>query len=341
MLQTFLHSIELIRGTGMPIKMKVCNVADYNDSLKKRGRVFHLFDEATKVWFYKPSKSRRSKYTYSDRLIETLAVLRYLFKYPYRQLEGLLEDYIRHKNLQLPIPDFTTLCRRMTKLELTIVDHRNKNKMPNEDLIDVVVDSTGINIYHTGGGHSKENSDYRQHRHLDQVRKMHIAYNPKKKKVISMILSSCTTADGDMVGQLLGNIGEKIGSIYADGAYDRTKVRKVCLDFNARQIIPPMKTAVKRKTSKEEPSHLWDERNAAIKSINRYKNKNKGLKRWKMDNNYGIRSLIEAFFGKFKAVFGFHFMNRKDESREKELMVKINILNSFTELGGAVFKKAV
>jgi len=34
MLQTFFHK-SLIKGTGMPIKMKVCNVADYNEALKQ------------------------------------------------------------------------------------------------------------------------------------------------------------------------------------------------------------------------------------------------------------------------------------------------------------------
>lgn len=37
MLQTFSTKIDLIRGTGMPIKMKVRNTADYNEALKKRG----------------------------------------------------------------------------------------------------------------------------------------------------------------------------------------------------------------------------------------------------------------------------------------------------------------
>lgn len=324
----------------MPIKMKVCNVADYNESLKARGRIFHLFDEAIKVWLYtEVEKKKKSKYIYSNRLIEILAVFRYLFNYRYRQLQGLIEDYIRYKNLKLPVPNFTTLCRRMAKMCRTIHDHRDKKKLIDDSEVDVLLDSTGINIYHTGGGHSKENSRARQHNHFDQVRKMHVALNPKTKKVLSIIMSKGTIVDSDVAPTLLTRIPCFIGSIYADGAYDRSKVRKACVECCARQIIPPKKNAVIRKASKKELPELWNERNAAVRFINQYKDREEGRKKWKEENFYGRRSLIEAFFGKFKNIFGFNFMSRNDKSRESELATKIRILNSFSDLGGAVFKK--
>jgi hypothetical protein len=41
MLQTFVQfPLNLIRGTGMPVKMKVCNAADYNEALKKEEEYF-------------------------------------------------------------------------------------------------------------------------------------------------------------------------------------------------------------------------------------------------------------------------------------------------------------
>lgn len=120
---------------------------------EKRGQIFHLFDEACRFWLAtRVNGVKRSKFTYSDRLIEISATLRYLFKYPYRQLEGLLKGYLRYKNFSFSVPDFTTLCRRMNKLSIAISDHRDNRRSHRSESLDIVLDSTGINIYHTGGG---------------------------------------------------------------------------------------------------------------------------------------------------------------------------------------------
>jgi len=325
----------------MPIKMKVCNVADYNESLKKRGRIFYLFDEAAKVWLYNAvNKKKGAKYTYSNRLIEILATFRYLFKYPYRQLEGLLEEYAARNNLKLPIPDFTTLCRRMAKLSSTIKDHRNKNEIAASGCVDVLIDSTGINIYHTSSSRSNDNGYVRPYKHLDQVRKMHVALNPESKTVLSMKMSKGNIVDSDIVPTLLKGISCSVNSVCADRAYDRMKVRNECFIRNAKQIIPPKRDAVIRRPKKGEPTGLWEERNAAIHFISRYRDREEGRKKWQENNGYGRRSLIEAFFGKFKTIFGFHFMSKSEQARESELMIKVNMLNSYNQLGRAYFKRA-
>jgi hypothetical protein len=324
----------------MPIKMKVCNTTDYNESLKKRGKIFHLFDEATQVWFDKTVKNKeKSQFVYSDRLIQILAVFRYLFKYPYRQLEGLLEDFIEYKQISLPIPDFSTLCRRMSRLSLKIQDHREVSEHHNGP-VDVIIDSTGINIYRTSGGHSKTNNKVRYYKHYKQVRKMHVAIDLANKNVLSMEMSSGTTADSDMLPILLRGIDCSLGAIYADGAYDRAKVRNVCRERQAKQIIPPHKNAVIRKSKKGEAPDLWDERNSAIKTICSHKNSEKGRKIWKQSHHYGKRSLVETFFSRFKTIFGFHFMSKNENARQNELLIKVQMLNSYNQFGTAIFKNA-
>lgn len=323
----------------MPVNMKVCNVADYNDALKKRGRFFHHFDEAIQVWLEKDFLNKdKCKNVYSDRLIEVLAVLRYLFKYPFRQLEGALEDYIAHSNLTLPVPNFTTLCRRMAKLSLTVRDHRKKSQNKTDD-IEVVIDSSGINIYHTGGGHSKENSQTRKHSWLDQVRKMHVAIDAVSKDVLEMKMTFGTTMDASVAPKLLNTIEENIGGVYADGAYDRKEVREACVRRGAKQIIPPPKNAIIRSSKKDEPPELWNERNAAIELIQRYEDIEEGRAAWKKEKEYGTRSVVEAYFSRFKTIFGFHFMCRKEKAREIELIVKTRMMNEFNQLGAAIFKR--
>ena len=168
---------------------------------------------------------------------------------------------------------------------------------------------------------------------------MHIALDPKSKKAICMEVSSGKCADANMAPILLSGISSSIGKVYADGAYDREIVRKACLARGAKQIIPPNITAIIHNPSKKNPRGLWKDRNHAVKYMQKHDNREEGRKQWKKDHSYGVRSLIESFFGRFKAIFGFHFMSRNEISRKNELMIKIKILNSFIDLGGAVFKK--
>lgn len=319
----------------MPIKMKVCNAADYNGFLKERGRIFHYFEEATKVWLNKPG----TKFTYSDRLIEILAIFRYLLKFPYRQLEGLLIDYLLSKNIALPVPNYSTLCRRMAKISSKIIDRRSQHQVKSDESFDVLLDSTGINIYCTGGGHSKENATRRKFKAYDQVRKMHVAYTPKNKRIDAMLMSTGTTPDFKAAPPLLKGLSYGIKGVYADSAYDRKVVRAACVEQGAKQIIPPQRIAVIRKPEKDDHPNLWQDRNAALSVIKKHKDWPSGLKRWKEKSSYGKRSLIEAQFSRFKAIFGFHFMSRSEQSRACELMTKVSILNSFSEIGCAKFAR--
>lgn len=325
----------------MPIKMKVCNAADYNEALKQRGRIFHFFEEAVKVWLDKDVlKKDKCKNIYSNQLIEILAVLRYLFKYPYRQLEGILDDYIAMKQLTLPVPDFSTLCRRMAKMSLKIHDRRSVEQRNSTGKLSIILDSTGINIYHTTGSHSKENSATRQLHGRQQTRKMHIVLDAKTRDVLGMEMTSGVTHDSKPVPELLRTIKSSISNIYADAAYDFKQIRETCKARHAKQIIPPRRDAKVKSTNKDDVSGLWDERNAAIELIRSYRDYSEGRNAWKESVGYGKRALVEACFGRFKAIFGTHFMCKSDIARRNELLTKINILNNFNKLGMAKFKKA-
>jgi transposase len=341
MLQTFFRLKNLIRGTEMPIKMKVCNNTDYNEALKKRGRIFHLFEEATQVWLDKDVlKKKKCKNTYSNQLIEILAILRYLFKYPYRQLEGILDDYLKMRGLELPVPDFSTLCRRMTKMSLKIYDHRTAAQRNKSGKICVILDSTGINIYHTSGSHSKENSASRQLHGREQTRKLHVVLDIESKDILGMEMTSGVTHDSMPVPKLLHDIKQQIGKVYADAAYDTKSVRETCKQLRAKQIIPPRRNAKLKSSNSDEIKNLWNERNSAIELIRDYNNYEEGRNAWKDSVGYGKRSHVEACFGRIKTIFGYHFMSRNEAARKNELMTKVNILNSFNKLGMAQFVKA-
>ncbi|MBA8754832.1 transposase [Wolbachia pipientis] len=102
--------------------------------------------------------------------------------------------------------------------------------------------------------------------------------------------------------------------LYADRAYDREKLYKLCNQYGIKTKIPPKNNAA------EHPKlDYMAERNAAIRLIKSCSED--GMKRWKRQTNYGKRSYIESFFSRLKQTFGFSFRNKSETNREKELLV--------------------
>ncbi|WP_374698443.1 transposase [Wolbachia endosymbiont (group B) of Limnophora tigrina] len=122
-----------------------------------------------------------------------------------------------------------------------------------------------------------------------------------------------------------------IKALYADRAYDRKKLYKLCNQYGIKTKIPP------KNNSAEHPKldYMLD-RNAAIQLMELHGEN--GIKRWKEEVNYGKRSYIEGFFSRLKEIFGFSFKNKSETNREKELLIKCYLMNKFTAIGVPKFE---
>ena len=66
---------------------------------------------------------------------------------PYRQTEGIAQGHAKGK---LPsIPDFTTINRRINKLNIQI-NNNNKDKVSKDEYLIIAIDSTGIKVTNRG-----------------------------------------------------------------------------------------------------------------------------------------------------------------------------------------------
>jgi len=119
---------------------KITNWRKYNESLVQRGSItFWFSDDVIDQWEHTNEKPKVGHpFVYSDTAIECLLVLRELFRLPYRQTEGLGRSLTQLMQVEVSIPDYTSLAKRAVKLEIAL-DVANR-KGP----IDVVVDSTGL-----------------------------------------------------------------------------------------------------------------------------------------------------------------------------------------------------
>ena len=320
--------------------MRVCNAGDYNNSLKKRGDVFSILDKATKFWRYCDVEHvEKSKYVYSHTLMNLMGCLRYLLRLPFRQLSGFLESYLRHKGFSdLKAPDYSTLCRRMKKERLNFKDHLSDAEKSTSRYVSLLIDSSCINIYATGGGHSKANAETRLYKHYDQVRKLHIMLDLKTGDVLDMEMTEGAASDHLSGVPLIENCDLLIHSVCADAAYDPKPFREACYLKGAKQIIPPLLNARLVKSTKKEPPALWNDRNEAVRIIKLALTREEGKKQWKEQVQYGKRAKVEGFFHRFKKTFGFYFMSASEDARRNELVFKVMILNAFNHFPKPVFQ---
>jgi hypothetical protein len=124
-------------------KYRIRNWSDYNRSLEQRGSLtVWMSDDAIENWLhYEKSGNRGASRQYSDTAIQTMATLKAVFHQAGRQTVGLVNSLFELMKINLPVPEHSTISRRMETLEVsltvkTVVNPRH-----------IVVDSTGVKVY--------------------------------------------------------------------------------------------------------------------------------------------------------------------------------------------------
>ena len=96
---------------------RVTNWAEYDAGLRARGSLTVWFTpEAIAAWRAEPRPSRGGQPSYSDLAITTALTLRAVFRLALRQTEGLISSLLQLLDLDLPVPDHSTLSRRAETL---------------------------------------------------------------------------------------------------------------------------------------------------------------------------------------------------------------------------------
>ncbi len=125
---------------------RVRNWSQYNAALKQRGSLTFWIEEAViDRWINEHKTGRRGASNhYSDGAIALMATVQALFNLPGRQTAGFLESLFALMGIDLPVPNHSTLSRRMGKMEVELP------VAPSQGAIHVVVDSTGVKVYGEG-----------------------------------------------------------------------------------------------------------------------------------------------------------------------------------------------
>jgi hypothetical protein len=297
---------------------KVTNWRKYNESLVQRGSItFWLSEDVIDRWEHPNDQPKVGHpFVYSDTAIECLLVLRELFRLPYRQTEGLARSLIQLMQVEVPIPDYTSLAKRAAKLEIFLDVAKRRGS------VDVVVDSTGLKVFGEGEWKTRKHGISKRR----TWRKLHLAVNSKTQEIEAEVLTKNSGHDADQVDDLLDQIGSPVGSLRGDGAYDQWKVYDQLAEQGIEAVIPPRKNAkIKQNGNSCQPPLVRDE---AIRGIRRV-----GRRQWKKEVGYHRRSLAETAVYRMKSCFGSTLKNREHENQRAEARLRSKILNRFTHLG--------
>jgi hypothetical protein len=297
---------------------KITNWSKYNESLVQRGSVTFWFNEdVISQWHHGNVRPRRGHpFVYSDTAIQCLLVLRELFQLPYRQTEGLGRSLVELMEVEVEIPDYTSLAKRAAKLGISLDVRRHNGS------IDVVVDSTGLKVF--GEGEWKMRKHGKSKRRT--WRKLHLAVNPATQEIEAETLTENSCDDASQADPLLNQVSTSINGFYGDGAYDKWKVYETLEQRGAKAIIPPQRNAKIKQHGNSNSRPL--SRDAAIREIRR-----SGRRHWKERVGYHRRSLSETAMYRMKCCFGDHLKNRLMPNQRAEARLRSKILNKFTRLG--------
>src|SRR4051812_49760573 len=98
---------------------RVTNWAAYDAALRARGSLTVWFTPAAvAAWAAAPRTTRGGQPSYSDLAIATALTLRAVFRLALRQTEGLISSILQLLDLDLAVPDYSTLSRRAETLKL-------------------------------------------------------------------------------------------------------------------------------------------------------------------------------------------------------------------------------
>ena len=127
------------------------NWPSYNQSLVRRGEILLGFDVINN-WYIELKEMNQGKigepFHYPNTFLLLLGYAKVYFHLPYRQTEGITQAHAKGK---VPsIPDFTTINRRINRLDIKIKEDNNKNKEFKDEYIVIAIDSTGIKVTNRG-----------------------------------------------------------------------------------------------------------------------------------------------------------------------------------------------
>ncbi len=296
-------------------KYRLRNWPSYDVALRRRGDVrLWISEEAIGGWCAKQGRG-----VYSDPAIETCLTPRLVFSLALRQTEGFVASILELLDLDLPVPDHTTLSRRGPGLE------KVEPKIPKAGALDIIVDSTGLRIHGPGEWLAERHGGENRR----QWRKLHLGLDPDSSELVARDLTSRYVADVTVLPDLLKQVEGRIETFLADPAYDGDPTYSLLINRPQalplpQAVIPPRRPPGAKAPSEDDLS----QRSRHIRSIATH-----GRMAWQKSSGYNRRAIVEAAISRYRRTIGGQLRARSLPAQKAEVAVSVQILNKMAEIG--------
>ena len=162
-----------------------------------------------------------------------MAWLSAVYRLTLQATQGLMASALQLLKGGLPVPAYTTLCRRRRKLAVKL-PRRTKGEP-----LHVVVDATGIKVYGEGEWQVRRHGWSKRR----TWRKLHVGVDEAHGEIVAAAVTTDDCSDEQLLPELLDQIDADIAQVSGDGAYDTHACDTAISARQAQAAIPPRRGA--------------------------------------------------------------------------------------------------
>jgi len=289
--------------------------AEYNETLVKRGEMY-LSLGFLESWAKDLETMNKGKvgapYEYPGPFMTFLGFTHIMLGIDYRGLEGFTRGLTRLATV--PAPDYTTICRRVNILKLTITETLLGHM--GEDVV-VSLDSSGVKVSNRGDWIRRK---WKVRRGWVKV---HLAVDEGGKQCVAVMVTDESVGDQNMFGPVVRMadrsvrvVGGRVVQVNADGIHD-TRSNFDTLD--GMGVTPGIK--IRRNASTRA-------RGCPLRRRHVLEYRELGYDEWRDKYSYGYRWRVEGCFSAVKRLTGEHVSATVKSNMYWEVALKFLFYNS-------------
>ncbi len=305
-------------------RYRVRNWSHYNQALIARGGITFWIDEAALTTWRNTQASHcpGAPKIYSDTAIQCALVVKSVYHLSLRAAQGFVSSVLSLMRLDLPVPNYSTVCRRQASLPVPILSS------PTSRPRHIVIDATGLRVYGAGEWHV--------HKHRGGQRrvwrKLHLGVDEQTKEIVAVEVTASNVHDSQVLPRLLTQIPGKVCQVSGDGAYDTKACYESIDQRGAKATIPPRRNAKPMRCNNSLDT-------LAIRDAHLRQIQQQGRYAWRVASGCTRQSLAENAVFRFKTIFGPKLRARRFDNQKAEGLMKCDILNRMRSLGMPVSKR--
>jgi hypothetical protein len=217
--------------TAYTFRYRVRNWSHYNRALIARGELTFWIDEsALATWRNTQSPTRSgAPRVYSDTAIQCAVMVKSVYHLSLRAAQGFVASVLCLMRLDLPVPNYSTVCRRQGAL--TVPTLSSPKSQPRH----IVIDATGLRVYGAGEWHVHKHRGVRRR----SWRKLHVGVDEHTKEIVAVEMTASHVHDSQVLPRLLTQVSGTVYQVSGDGAYDTKACYESIGQRGAKAAIPP------------------------------------------------------------------------------------------------------